>query len=496
MISHLRTWFDGASSLAQAVAGLGLLIALLAVAFVLWRCARAMRGAKPENVLTVVAAAMATSVASTGMWHFFERTMQLPAWLRAVLFAFMEVAVLAEALRARANVKATGEAGLDGRAVWVLTILSGSMSATEAGSVRASVVRFTSPLVAAWLWERSLVPERRAARQQRTETVRWIFDVKRIAVRLGLATALDSNIESADANTRINKAMRAKEGAEAAGWLTRRWRARQAARSKARLLEQAMQYADPLPLLEHLGGRAILKALVYLGGEDAVVSGEKAAEMSEVLRNRTRSGVGGPAPDEAPPASDAEAGEETETGVGDPGAAAWIPEQRPAGASGVSGGLRVEPVAAPAAADDEQIADVDGASPEALPIDAGGQRPVLPGSVGEREAVGDPVLPGRPDGAGGADSEQGSGGGEAADTERANGRRRASSGKVRSEQVLTALVELASSGQSNLPSARQIHRIVGGRWETVTSVIDDLGGIENAWEQALTQVREPVPAER
>jgi hypothetical protein len=61
-------------------------------------------------------------------------------------------------------------------------------------------------------------------------------------------------------------------------------------------------------------------------------------------------------------------------------------------------------------------------------------------------------------------------------------------------------VELASSGQTTQPSGRQIQDLVGGRWNTLSSAIEELGGPEKAWEQARTtarsQKREPVSAER
>jgi hypothetical protein len=282
---HLKHWFDTAGPLPQALAGLTALLAVFAVLYALVRATRPLRGKKAADTLTVVAAAMASSVAATGMWHFFSRTMHLPTWIQAVLFAFMEISVLASALRARANVARDGQAGADGIAVWVLTSASGFMSASEAASPQEALVRLGAPLVAAWLWERSMVPERRARRaaEGRAENVRWLFSVKRVAVRLGLATALGANLESEDANRRIDRFVRADNRAQRAGRLTRRRAARRRDRAHARLMEQARMQADPRALYSHLGRQAILDVLARLGGDDAVIDRERARQMRHIL---------------------------------------------------------------------------------------------------------------------------------------------------------------------------------------------------------------------
>ena len=290
MNTGLRTWFDKAGPLGQSLTILAVVAALLILGFALWRGTRALRGKKAADVLTVVAAAMASSVAATGMWHFFSRTMHLPVWIQAVLFAFMEISVLASALRARANVARSGEAGADGLAVWVLTCASGLMSASEAGSPQEALVRLGAPLVAAWLWERSMVPERRAqkAAQGTAEAaVRWLFSVKRIAVRLGLATALGADLETEDANRRIDRFVRADNRAQRAGWLTRGRAAKRRDRAHARLMEQARMQADPRALYAHLGRQAILDVLARLGGDDAVIDRERARQMQHILADAT-----------------------------------------------------------------------------------------------------------------------------------------------------------------------------------------------------------------
>ena len=293
MPQQLKHWFDTAGPLPQAIAGLTALLLAIALILVLVRATRPLRGKKAADTLTVVAAAMASSVAATGMWHFFSRTMHLPVWIQAVLFAFMEISVLASALRARANVAREGNAGADGIAVWVLTSASGFMSASEATSPQEALVRLGAPLVAAWLWERSMVPERRARRaaEGRAENVRWLLSYKRIAVRLGLATALGANLESEDANRRIDRFVRADNRAQRAGWLTRRHAAARRARAHARLMEQARMQADPRALYAHLGRQAILDVLARLGGDDAVIDRERARQMRHILTDALDGGA-------------------------------------------------------------------------------------------------------------------------------------------------------------------------------------------------------------
>lgn len=305
MTTGLRSWFDKAGPLAQSLTILAAVIALLALGALLWRASRALRGKKAADTLTVVAAAMASSVAATGMWHFFSRTMHLPTWIQAVLFAFMEISVLASALRARANVARDGQAGADGLAVWVLTCASGLMSASEANSIQEALVRLGAPLVAAWLWERSMVPERRAQKVKQgtaESAVRWLFSVKRIAVRLGLATALGADLETEDANRRIDRFVRADNRAQRAGFLTRRHAGRRRDRAHARLMEQARMQADPRALYSHLGRQAILDVLARLGGDDAVIDRERARQMQHILADATN---GDPAAGGAPAAAPA-----------------------------------------------------------------------------------------------------------------------------------------------------------------------------------------------
>jgi hypothetical protein len=348
----LRTWFDKAGPLGQSLSILAVVAALLVLGFAVWRGVRALRGKKAADVLTVVAAAMASSVAATGMWHFFSRTMHLPIWIQATLFAFMEISVLASALRARANVARDGQAGADGLAVWILTSASGLMSASEAASPQEALVRLGAPLVAAWLWERSMVPERRAkkAAQGTAEAaVRWLFSVKRIAVRLGLATALGADLETEDANRRIDRFVRADNRAQRAGRLTRSRTTKRRDRAHARLMEQARMQADPRALYAHLGRQAILDVLARLGGDDAVIDRERARQMQHILADAT----GDTSDGEATPGTGSETGGATsDASSADPAAnpptfAAPPAPPRPAPGFGIPATAAPQPATAP-----------------------------------------------------------------------------------------------------------------------------------------------------
>ena len=103
--------------------------AALAAVFMLWRATRrlaagartVLQGQQAEDLLTVAAAGLATAVAMTGMWRFFGTVLHFSGAERAAMFAFLELAVVTCAFRARRNMRAFGLAGAEGIAVWVLS---------------------------------------------------------------------------------------------------------------------------------------------------------------------------------------------------------------------------------------------------------------------------------------------------------------------------------------------------------------------------------------
>ena len=137
------------------------------------------------DLLTYLAASIATAVAGQGMWRFFRDVLHVEPFLRVGMFGFVELAVLTSAVRARRSMREHGSAGVDGAAVWALTSLSACLSAMDARSVPEAVFRLAAPLVAAWLWERGMHVERR--RTTGRAGIHWAITPERIFVRLRLA---------------------------------------------------------------------------------------------------------------------------------------------------------------------------------------------------------------------------------------------------------------------------------------------------------------------
>ncbi|MFF0654724.1 hypothetical protein [Micromonospora tulbaghiae] len=99
------------------------------------------------NLLTIVAAGLATAVSASGMWKFFTDILG-DSPLRYAFFWFMEVALFASALLARARLlhdPANASTGVDGIAVWVFAALTASLSATDADSFREVCLRLAAP---------------------------------------------------------------------------------------------------------------------------------------------------------------------------------------------------------------------------------------------------------------------------------------------------------------------------------------------------------------
>ena len=180
------------------------LLCLYAARLTLRGIRRLTAGRRAEDVLTVVAASIATLVQTTGMWKFFGNVLDVPPILRVALFSFIEVAVLASALRARRNVieSPTHTAGIDGKAVWGLTATSAVLSTLDAGSFAEVVFRLVVASVAAWLWERSMSAER----QRRTgRSIHWRITPERILVRLGFAEPSDRTAGDVDTHRRLTR---------------------------------------------------------------------------------------------------------------------------------------------------------------------------------------------------------------------------------------------------------------------------------------------------
>ncbi|MEU8265186.1 hypothetical protein AB0C02_31835 [Micromonospora sp. NPDC048999] len=233
------------------LAGLGL---LLAIARRIRRMQEHRLTLLVANILTILAAALATMVSASGMWKFFTDVLG-PSPLRIVFFAYIEVALFASALLARARLlrePEKGSTGVDGVAVWFLAGLTASLSALDADTFREVCLRLVAPLVAAWMWERALAAER-SARLGRTATgIHWAITLERIFVWLRLAEAQGRDVSEVDRARRRARLGRARlnlhllQNKEK----TAAWRLR---RAHHKVIRQAMQAAEHIGLADFPG---------------------------------------------------------------------------------------------------------------------------------------------------------------------------------------------------------------------------------------------------
>lgn len=225
----------GAHPTAAATVGITAAIATSAavVALVASRRRNRHSGGKSDKLMTFFGAAVATGVVATGMWQFFGDVLHIDnPWMRAALFAFFEIGMLAEALRSRrfrlnraqrADQRAreriertkTGQSvadldaadsddrrqlDVDGLAVWALALMSGSFAAADQDTTAGVVLRLVAPIVAAWLWERGLAGElqqfRRPAR--RPSRINWTISPERVMVWLRLAEPTGREVNEID----------------------------------------------------------------------------------------------------------------------------------------------------------------------------------------------------------------------------------------------------------------------------------------------------------
>ncbi|WP_067067483.1 hypothetical protein [Carbonactinospora thermoautotrophica] len=216
-----------------------------------------------EDVVTFVAALVATSVSLEGMWEVFsDKLPSVPVWLRVVLFGFIELAMLASALRARRNIRETedGDPGIDAVAVRVLTVVTAVLSCLDADSLVEGLLRLAAPAIASFLWERFLAIERRRV-TGRERRIHWRISLERIAVWLGLADASERTAGEVDAHRRLTRLARAAKRVRTLNEarVTGR-RLRKALKELDRAMEDAVEYAglatDPTrqqQLMDYIG---------------------------------------------------------------------------------------------------------------------------------------------------------------------------------------------------------------------------------------------------
>jgi hypothetical protein len=186
------------------------------------------------------------------------------------LFAFLELAVVTCAFRARRNMRQFGAAGAEGIAVWVLSGLSAVFSALDARSGAEAVFRLAAPLVAAWLWHRAMSLEHRRSAGR---TVHWRLTAERVLVALGVAEPSARAASEVDAHRRIArlaraaKKLRERRAAGAASWRQERARRRLDKAMKG-AVEHAGLAADPARQDQMRDQIAALNAAGGLAGLD------------------------------------------------------------------------------------------------------------------------------------------------------------------------------------------------------------------------------------
>jgi hypothetical protein len=190
--------------IAGGVLSLAVVSVPLAIVYGTWKSRdKTAKRAPIEDKLTWFVAAIATSVSASGMWKFAGDVLDLEGFWRVVFFAFIEGAIVIEALRARRSMRENYSAGLDGIAVWALAALTAVLASLDAKSLGEAVFRLAAPMVAAWLWERGMRLERRKLRG--LSGIHWRITPERLLVRIGLAEARDRSASEVDAHRRITR---------------------------------------------------------------------------------------------------------------------------------------------------------------------------------------------------------------------------------------------------------------------------------------------------
>jgi len=217
------------------------------------------------DTLTGAAALLATCASASGMWAFFTRYVSHSIVERASLFAFLEVCALALAVRARARCRDGRRAGADLTGMWAAASLSAVLASTAALSPAEAVFRFTTPLTAAWMWERAIASDSPEAADNRRarELAAALASVRRwVLTRLGLA---DLNAWSASETAGRRLVVALALAAERSGTLgtaqAPAWRRRAAERR----LRAATRAAAPF-LADNPEERAYLATLVRMLG--------------------------------------------------------------------------------------------------------------------------------------------------------------------------------------------------------------------------------------
>ncbi|MDN3356112.1 hypothetical protein [Actinomadura sp. DC4] len=241
--------------IAVAGAALALTAVVVTVRAIRRTARRLIHGRKPEDILTIVVATIATGVVGTGMWKFATDVLHFPIWLRVLLFGFIEMATVTSAVRARRAMqeeaaKAAADpsyeprgAGPDGVAVWVLTSASAVLSTIDANGFAEGVFRLIAPLISAWLWERGMSAERE--RITGRSDIHWRITPERILVWLGVAEPTVRTAGDVDVHRRLHRLARAAKRLRVLQLTgAADWRQRRALRRLDAAMARAVEHAD------------------------------------------------------------------------------------------------------------------------------------------------------------------------------------------------------------------------------------------------------------
>ncbi|MFI2790714.1 hypothetical protein [Kitasatospora sp. NPDC018614] len=266
------------------------------------RTLRVHRARRVADIGTYIFASIATFAALLGMWPIAQNSVKLAGvptdWVNLgalIAVGMVEGTIIISGIRARANILAGEPSGADGIAMWVAVTVSAILASIEvavadhnglsAGEVFVAVLaRLAAPVIAGFLWERGLAPERRATG---VEKVHSLITLRRLLVRLGLAAphtadlgALDRDFRLAKVARHIANAKRRRHGSVTGSRTSRRnprqrrgpstrwseWRARTTLITAVRY--GAIQPPDGMSLGDHVGLHALTEALIE--GEAAV----------------------------------------------------------------------------------------------------------------------------------------------------------------------------------------------------------------------------------
>ncbi|MDW4912531.1 hypothetical protein [Streptomyces californicus] len=266
------------------------------------RTLRVHRARRIADIGTYIFASIATFAALLGMWPIAQNSVKLAGvptdWVNIgalIAVGMVEGTIIISGIRARANILAGEPSGADGIAMWVAVTVSAILASIEvavadhnglsAGEIFVAVLaRLAAPVIAGFLWERGLAPERRATG---VEKVHSLITLRRLLVRLGLAAphtadlgALDRDYRLAKVARHIANAKRRRHGSVTGSRTSRRsgrrrrgpatrwseWRARTTLITAVR--SGAIQPPDGMSLGDHVGLHALTEELIE--GEAAV----------------------------------------------------------------------------------------------------------------------------------------------------------------------------------------------------------------------------------